>query len=200
MSTREGCFRDGCRNRAAMIYAHLLKLNGVSLDDARLLLDQLGSQCKPPLTPERIRAVIKSAFEKKRHKFTYQTIADWLEVDPAEAEIISQKIGKPYPAASRFGYIASPSNPGLKETRASRQFARRHEIRSIIEDEEAGNSPSLRAMKVKLSARGIKASRVTIRADYAALGIPTRDSRCVGADTPRTAETQANHLDGKGCL
>jgi hypothetical protein len=148
----------------------LLKLNDVSYRDICNAIDQMGKKCRPPLSAWRCRGAIKSGVKPKMRKIKYQTVADRLEVRPEEAEIISQTIEKPYPAASRFGYIAQPTNPNLKETRASRQSARRHEIKTIIENEETRNQPSLRAMKALLFSRGIEVSHVTIRADYKALG------------------------------
>jgi hypothetical protein len=170
MDIRGGGFDDGCRNYAAMIYAELLKLNGVSRWDACRAIDQMGEQCRPPLSQWRRRGGVKSGFKARMRKIKYQTMADLFEIRPEESEIISQKIGKPFPAASHFGRIAPVKNQAWKCTRASKQAARRRAITSIIENAKVRKLPSLRAMKALLFSRSVEASHVTIRADYKALG------------------------------
>jgi hypothetical protein len=131
----------------------------------------MGRKCRPALSAWRQRAAIKSAFETKMWKIRYQTLADWLDVGIWEADAISNVIAKPFPAAARFGYTANPSFTVKDGTRASRQSARRHEIKSIIAGLNTTSPPSSREMQGLLSNRGIGVTHVTICADYKALGI-----------------------------
>ena len=170
---RGGGFNDGCRNQAALVYAMLLRSNGVSLDDARRAIDRMGAQCKPPLSDCECWGAIKSGFKPSMKKVSYQRMADWFDVRPEEAEIVSQRIGKPFPAAGHFGSYAAATNLAGEEKRATKQSTRRREIRAIIENERAREPPSFRAMQGLLCNRGIQASHVTIRADYQALGLVT---------------------------
>ncbi len=171
LGLRQGGFDEGLRNRAALIYAELLKLNGASRQDVLTAIDRMGRKCRPALSAWRQRAAIKSAFKAKMRKIRYQTLANWLDVGIWEADKISTVIAKPFPAAARFGYTGNPSLTVKNGTRASRQSARHHEIKSIIGGLSCEAPPSSREMQGLLSNRGVRVSHVTICSDYKALGI-----------------------------
>lgn len=168
---RGGGFDEGCRNRAAMLYATLLHRNGESRADAHRAVLEMAAQCRRPLSKSECESAIKNVYKHKRGKFktNYHHMADTFDVSPHEAEIISQAIGKPFPPASRFGeWKPATTQSGREKKQANRQ----QEIRTIVRDIEVlGATPSYRAMKGLLFARGIDASHVTIKADYKALGI-----------------------------
>jgi hypothetical protein len=171
---RGGGFDDGRRHRAAMIYATLLHRNCESRDDARKALQEMAAQCRPPLSVSECEATIKGVYKHKRGqlKNSYHGMADILDVAPAEAELISQLIGRPFPPAARFGEWTLVTTQTGGEKRDTKRDTRRAEIRAIMREHEAqARTPSYRAMKALLYQRGIEASHVTVKADYEALGI-----------------------------
>jgi hypothetical protein len=99
-------------------------------------------------------------------------LADQLDVSASEAEIVSQNIGKPFPAATHFACAPVTKISG-ELTRKNVIFWRRQLIREIIQ--EAGNDPSLRKMEEQMRRQhGFEMSYVTVKADYAAMGIVPR--------------------------
>ena len=81
-----GGFSAGCRNNAAKIYAWLLRSSAVPRSDVFRLLTDMGEQCRPPLS----KAEVKNAWKYNQiRRMKDQTIADWLNVTQAEAEIIA---------------------------------------------------------------------------------------------------------------
>src|ERR1035437_640835 len=76
---------------------------------------------------------------------------------------------KPFPAATRFACTAVTKISG-EPTQENRIFWRRRSIGAIIQ--ELGSVPSLREMAKQLFLRfGLETSYVTVKADYAAMGI-----------------------------
>jgi len=170
---RSGGFRKGCRNYAALIYALCLKWNGVSKQDAQSALLKMARYCTPQLSDSECMGAIKSAYKKAMRKMSYAWMADVLDVVPEEAAVISQRIEKPFPAASRFGGAAAiPVVPG--ESREAKIGRRRAEIRKIAE--AVGSVPSCRLMRDMLLAAGIEVGHVTVASDYKILKlIPIED-------------------------
>jgi hypothetical protein len=184
MSLRGGGFPEGQRNNAAWMYAMLLKQNGVHRRDARLKLEQMSSDCKPPLSSGELAAAIKTGYKREMRKLRYHRMADVLQVTPYEAEIIAQAIGKPFPPSANYGeWIPSTTIQG-RHKRAPARLARRAEIAAIAG--ESQEMPSLRQMQRVLFERGIEASHVTIMADYRALGF---DPPVVSAPTEMDQES-----------
>src|ERR1035437_4434853 len=94
VALRAGGFPKGQRNNAARIYAMLLRQNGVQRRDAHLELEQMASDCTPPLPSGEVAAAIKTGYKPQMRKLSYHRMADLLQVTPNEAEIVTQAIGK----------------------------------------------------------------------------------------------------------
>jgi hypothetical protein len=99
-------------------------------------------------------------------------MADMLKVSPAEAEIISHRIRRPFPEAGSVVSVAP------EQKRAASQADRRLKIRWIVENLD--QPPSYRQMQALLLERGISANHMTIRADYHALGLVSGESASRG--------------------
>jgi hypothetical protein len=107
-------------------------------------------------------------------------MADTLKVSPAEAEIISQTIRRPFPEAGCTRGVSV--TPG--EKRAATQADRRLRIRLIAED--LGQPPSYRKMQALLFERGISTSHMTIKVDYKALGMVSSEPPSRTENTPES--------------
>jgi hypothetical protein len=173
MDSRAGGFNEGCRNNAAMIYATLLRRNCESHADARRAILEMAKQCTPPLSVSSCDSTIKGVYKQKHMKhMSYHTMADLLDVAPAEAELICQVIGRAFPPAGRFGEWVPVTTQTGGEKRDAKRANRRAEIKAIIREHEAqALTPSYRAMAALLYERGIETSYATVMADYKALGI-----------------------------
>jgi hypothetical protein len=99
----------------------------------------------------------------------YCWIADQLDVTLAEASCISQIIGKPFPAAARFGGQPAVAAPRTIGARATALILRRIEIRKLVE--EHGDVPSSRALRDMLLCAGVSVGHVTVMADLRAMGL-----------------------------
>lgn len=176
---RNGGFRKGCRNHAALIFALCLKWNKVSKEDAQSALLKMARLCTPQLSDRECFGAIKSAYKPSMRKMSYSWMANVLEVTPEEAAVISQRIEKPFPAANRFGGAAATTyEPG--EKRDAKIARRRFEMKKIID--ATGFVPSARLMRDLLLSSGIEVGHVTVAADYKAMGCVA--NRHTGAKKP----------------
>ena len=172
-----GGFEKGCRSYAALLYAHLLRTNGVPRNDAANHVNTMGRECHPPLTPSQCRDALRSGFTRKRWvRITDQTIADWLGITPDESAVLDK-----FPPASRF----KPANPGPPEPSPSEQqkaliLARRCKIAQIIAEVDA--VPALRDMGQRLIDAGFSGNHQTVAKDYMALGIRSKRTRGARAE------------------
>jgi hypothetical protein len=173
LELRGGGFDKGCRNRAAMYYAWLLKCQRVHMDEAINRVVSLGKKCRPPLSRSECVSAVNSGYNLKSTNYTdsshrappsikYQTVSNWLGITAVEANDLIK-----YPPADRFTN-ATLANVEHKSRRIA-QVERRTEIRRIAAEE--GCAPSLRAMAKLLRIAGYPASHVTVRKDYRALGL-----------------------------
>ena len=180
MDLRGGGFDEGRRNHAAFVYTRLLHRNSVSRADTRKALAEMAAQCRPPLIVSACDATIRGVYKYPRGKckISYHIMADTLDIIPEEAEAISQVIGRPFPAAVRFGKLEPMTTQTGGETRVTKQVNRRERIMAIIQAKRV--IPSYRAMKTLLYDLGIETSHITIKADYEALGLVSdgRANRC----------------------
>ncbi|MGD1096611.1 MAG: hypothetical protein ABSB35_32035 [Bryobacteraceae bacterium] len=175
LELRGGGFRDGCRNRAALYFAWLLRCQRTRKVDASEKVFELGKKCRPPLSDSECRDALKTGYRKCGGRVVpmsvrFQTVADWLDITPQESANLAK-----YPPASRFRQSAKPSD--LKRTRLQMIEDRRAAIRQIAT--EKGAIPSLRVMEQLLEAAGYQASHVTVMNDYRALAL-----RPPGTDAP----------------
>jgi hypothetical protein len=162
---RAGGFDEGCRNFAAYVYAASLRATGVSRKDALQSLRAMAALCRPPLSGPECEGAANSAWTQRSFKLGYRRMADSLTVSTAEADIISHRIGRPFPEAGCIP-VAGVTR---EEKHAQKQADRRLRIRLIAEDLD--QPPSYRKMQALLFERGISTSHVTIMADYKALGM-----------------------------
>jgi hypothetical protein len=171
MDLRGGGFAKGCRNKAALYFALALRAINETRQDASSAVLSMGRDCKPPLSQAACRGAVDQAYKPRRGKKPprYQTLANDLDVSAGEAEIVTQTIGKPFPAATRLACTPVTKISG-ELTREELIRGRRWLIRKIIQD--VGNVPSLREMAKQLFLRyGFETSYVTVKADYAAMRI-----------------------------
>jgi hypothetical protein len=161
---RGGGFNRGCRNRAAMLYAWLLRCNGWTRSDATHEVIMMSAECHPPLTASQCRDAVKTGFGRTIRKVTDQSIADWLTVTPAESASLEKT-----PSASRFG---TPKQVRAKPVRGTAPKQRHLAILEIV-NEMDGKVPPCRQMVGLLAERGIYAGHVSIAADYRRLQLKT---------------------------
>jgi hypothetical protein len=164
-----GGFAEGKRSIAAFIFAVSLKWTGRSRMEATGELEEFGRACRPPFPQAECHSAVKSAYKKKGTTMRYCWIADQLDVTPAEASCISETIGKPFPAAARFGGQLAAAAPRTIGVRATACMLRRIEIRKLIE--EHGFVPSSRALRDMLLCAGVSVGHVTVMADLRAMGV-----------------------------
>jgi hypothetical protein len=174
---RGGGFQQGIRNRAAYFYA--LALRGVNTRPAEIYeaIFDMGAHCQPPLSPGECTRAVKQALKAKTVKLSYRTIAECLDVDPHEAEVITQALygnvrsgdHRFFPAAARFGDLQPTTTNTGGEFRATKKVRREEYIQQIVR--ENGWVPPIREMARQLEARGVYASIGTLHADYKKLGL-----------------------------
>jgi len=164
-----GGFAEGKRSIAAFIFAVSLKWAGRSRTVATRELEEFGRTCRPPFPQAECHSAVKSAYKKKRTTMSYRWVADQLDVTVAEAICISQIIGKPFPAATRFGGQLAVAAPQTISARATALILRRIEIRKVVE--ERGYVPSSRALRDMLLCAGVSVGHVTVMADLRAMGL-----------------------------
>ena len=164
-----GGFAEGKRSIAAFIFAVSLKWAGRSRTEATRELEEFGRTSRPPFPQAECHSSVKSAYKKKRTTMSFRWVADQLDVTVAEAICISQIIGKPFPAAARFGGQLAVSAPQTISARATALILRRIEIRKVVE--ERGYVPSSRALRDMLQCAGVSVGHVTVMADLRAMGL-----------------------------
>jgi hypothetical protein len=178
MDLRAGGFHKGNRNAGAFYYALALKGVRVGKPEARECVKRMAQDCRPPLTEGEIDGAVTQAYQKRPNGsvrsvvLSYATLAGALDITPLEGEAISQAIGgKMFPAAARFGPHVRVTDPKGKEMNRSER--RRADIRALLDQQASGGVPSYRAMaKLLLEYSGVQVSHVTIKADYAEMGLP----------------------------
>lgn len=164
LRSKRGRFVNGCRNHACLIYGWLLRRNGLVREAVLREVETLGRECQPPLDQSSIRAAVKSAFGRAQGRIKDQTIADWLDVTPDEAEFMEK-----LPAASRFRVVDVTVIEPLSPEQRHRL------IRGLID--RAGGVPTCRRMAELLAVEGHNVSYVQVLRDYRALNIETGRER-----------------------
>ena len=184
MERRGGGFDKGCRNRAAYLFALLLKKNGFPMPEALDRVTEMGRRCRPALLPNECQSTVKSVFKKKYWVPGFAKMADLFDITPEEADIMSRYTRTRSPHATGFG--ANPESPRKVSRREQLQRTRWAEIRRIID--EVGHVPSTRKMQICLTRAGFDVSHVTISSDYAALGFQGLRSAAGAAISDATAQ------------
>jgi hypothetical protein len=149
-----GAFRDGCRNRAAYVYAVILR--GVGFTDAAVAeaVGRLGRQCRPPLSHREINGAIEQSKESRR-QLRDATIASYLKVTPAEAKYVPRW-------AEQHAVPGAIADMSLTNT--ARIQLRKQSITEIVRG--LGRLPSTRQMARLLGERGICISHVQVATYY----------------------------------
>lgn len=164
-------FYEGNRNHAALIYAWLLRRTGLPRSVVEMEVEHLASECSPRLTSRESRGAVNSAFKRGKGaltRFREQTISDWLDVKPNEAEFLEG-----FPPASRFGLRRlkpSPTPPDGKPAAHRRQL-----LQEIIGT--LGYIPSYRTLAAKLSDAGHPISHVQVLSDCRQMGLESERSK-----------------------
>ena len=181
MAMRGGGFNKGCRNRAAMLYAWLLRCNGWTRSDAAHEVTMMSADCHPRLTVSQCRDAVRAGFGRTLRKVADQSIANWLTVTPAESALLEKT-----PAALQFGI------PKQITSKPARGRAPQERLLAILEivRELKDKVPPCREMVQLLGRRGINAGHVTISQDYKRLKLKTERTRQreVNIDTEQRQE------------
>jgi hypothetical protein len=148
-----GGFGEGCRNRAALLCAMFARTNGL---DPMAEVEELAQRCRTPLEPSARRGAVRGS--EALALVRDQTIADWLQITPAESERLDG-----WPPAAWY-----PRDPVAD--RSDRREARRRLIMELVARFD-GRIPSTRTMVVMLADQGHTATAPTIGSDYRALGL-----------------------------
>ncbi len=174
LQEQRGGFVEGKRSIAAFILAVSLKWTGHARTEAVRELEIFGRACHPPFPVAECHSAVKSAYKKKSKTMRYCWMADQLDITPTEAGAISEAIGKPFPAAGRYGgqLIGEESRVG---PRAVTRMSRRLEIQRIVDLHR--HVPSSRTLRDMLLCAGLDASHVTVMADLRAMGLISESTK-----------------------
>jgi hypothetical protein len=158
-----GGFRDGCRNRAAVLYAYFLYMCGTSDAEIQGEVVRLGGECRPPLTSREVDAAVKQAGEwrRDRRRIRNATIAEWLLITPEEAAVMDT-----------WQFKGAPAQVSTGPTRPERRVARQKLIRHLWGNQRL--LPTLREMAARLAKDGHPATAATVRRDLMAMGLHDR--------------------------
>jgi len=177
---QRGFIEEGCRNHAALLLASFM--NRARVDDAEIIenVTKFGKQqCRPALTDTEIADALKK--RKQYPKFSDYTIADWLKITPAEAELVG------WPAEG----TRPPEADTKPTTRRERTQIRRELVRQCVElvQKNGRGVPTIRTIMGFIEQRtGEKPSLFTVKKDLEALGI----------ENPRAWRTEQD--EGPGLL
>jgi hypothetical protein len=194
MDLRGGGFREGCRNHAAFIYAMALKSNNVDMGQAKTALLEMGKRCSPSLSNGECRLALKSGYNTRKRKLSYKTVADLLDVSPAEAECISQMLygtspagdRRFFPAAQRFGAMMPITNPSGDPTRRTKKLILDEAIDGVLS--ATGHVPSIRVMQCELLKGGCQVGVGTLQRRYKALGLVSKAAETLAVNRENAAE------------
>ena len=89
LRAERGGFSEGCRNNAAKLYAWLLRCNAIPPSDVRGLVTAMAGQCHPRLATGAVKEHAVN-YSRTLRRMKDQTIADWLNITKAEAELLER--------------------------------------------------------------------------------------------------------------
>ena len=166
LNLRGGGFDRGQRNRGAYFYALMLARAGMAWGDVAQQLDTYAARCRPPLTADEVRGVVRQAQKPKGAVTNYLTNATWqaeLDVTDTEASYLQTRQPKAVPSQQRT------------------MQARRDAIRELVY--QLGRVPSPRAMAKLLqdAPGGFSGNFSTVWRDYDALGLNAKRRRATDA-------------------
>lgn len=174
-------FSEGCRNNAAKVYAWLLRCNAIGPADVHGLVSAMAAQCHPRLSKSAAKDAVQ--FSKTMRRMKDQTVSDWLNITPAEAELLE---GLP-PASSYRPVEDVALKPMPRQLQRQAIRDRRAAIQGIIT--ETGGVPTVREMSKLISTKGFRGNPRTVLQDYRALGVEwERTRKAQAAREQRRAE------------
>lgn len=171
LRTIRGGFRLGHRNRAALLFAWLLKLNGLPIEAE---LSILAAECRPRLTPAECRCAMKSAFKRGKGALTRirdKKISNWLEVTPDEAQFLERL----QPASRFMSGVADDSEENGSELQIDSAGSRRSKIYQLVQ--KLGHLPPFRKLAAMLTDEGYSVSHVQVSFDCRHLGLESARSK-----------------------
>lgn len=154
-----GGFSEGHRNHAARIYAGILWSAGYRGEALRGMVEEFSQRyCKPPLYSSEVHGAATGAGNRECWGIKTVTIAEWLEITPDEAQLLS-------------GWPAKGEKPPAPPPARRKQEAdRRRELEAEV-IRTYGRVPPLRTLQAHLAERGVEAVLQTIQRDLKALKI-----------------------------
>lgn len=161
-----GGFKEGCRNRAAVLYVTLLRCSGLQIPQVVEEVRKFAAACSPPLSAAQQAGAVTYGMCSSLLTFRDCTISDWLDITPEESGHLLKL--KP---ASRFCAVKSDV-PGNNRVTAD---VRRQQITEHIN--ACKRIPSAREMAAYLTSQGIRIGHTQVRKDYRLLGIPVGSDR-----------------------
>jgi DNA-binding transcriptional ArsR family regulator len=179
-------FQEGCRNRACLQYAIILRGYGMSDDAVRQELMRFGHKCCiPPLTTCEIEAAFGES-RKSSGKVRNSTLSAHLMVTAEEGLLIPEWA----PASQEKKAVTPVVNGNIA---ASIEFRKRL-ISEIVG--HLGRVPSTRQMAQLLGERGVTISYPRVADDYKQLGLSSR--RTSEFLLPTVTELNASREEGEG--
>lgn len=169
-----GGYAEGCRNHVALLLADsLLRLRRKPNEVEQEVYD-FGASCVPPMSEEECKYAIRSAVVGE-YKFRNDTISDWLDIQPHEAEQLER-----WKPATRF---RSPdaNTETERPTRRDRRVERHQMIRLSIYQNGGELLPTRRLARL-LKGWGHEVSHTTVSNDLRRMGlVGERGGVCVRA-------------------
>lgn len=97
-----GGFQDGCRNRAVLIIADVMKKLGHTPEQIRAKVEEIGADCVPPLPRYEQEARYREAISGKHtiHRISNERLAHWLLMTPIEIASLGLSLTPPQPKMS----------------------------------------------------------------------------------------------------
>lgn len=153
-----GGFAQGCRNRAALYYAFVLRCLGTPIGQITQTVRRLAAECRPPLSAREAEKAVTVALGMQARlaggALSYQRFRADLQVTPQEA--VHLHCGK---QSASFG-----PEPLGRPTPS----ARHTQIQAIIAAHQ-GQIPPVRRMAALLTEAGFRVQRSTVQRDYGVL-------------------------------
>ena len=152
-----GEFGQGCRNRAALIYARLLTMVGFSLPEVKTHVEVLAETCKPPLESTQVAEAVRAGTDRRMKAINETTTSAWLSITSDEHLALKD----------RFGVYAWNRARGEPKPPSKAQERRKAIERIIVES----GPQSCRRMHDLLREKGHTTSLWQVKTDYRILKI-----------------------------
>ncbi len=178
---------------------HIGKMTDAQIRDAvRALVDECAHDPDDRITQADADAAVRSAINGHgiggEFNATAQTIADWFQITPEEAQQLPESNRQPFPFARSFDAVPAT----VKRSRAEESKMRRDLLRIAL-PRLGSEPPTLRALRLLVKSVGIDCTERTLMKDLAALGIENpRSWKAKRAGRQRVLEQAAPLFSGQG--